>query len=169
MNSGVTRSRAASNTLSCMPVVAGAVSELAILVPPVVELFRRRNACLGGAALHRERADHERRDDRSTSNRPKYRFRSARRLLQQTDDIRSENAADAPYPEFHADAARAKAGLIGIRGKIVEDMLGADHAKAGDRHDREIESVTVDKYQRPHGDAADRPPHAEQPRRCGKS
>src|SRR5579864_5864476 len=124
MNSGATSSRAANSTLSCK----GVISEPDILFPPCFRLFRGRYARLSGLAWHRERADHESRDDGRASNGPKDRVLSAGHLLQKPDDGRPQNAADTPYPKLHADAAGAKARLVGIGREVVEDMLGADHA-----------------------------------------
>src|SRR5579872_88579 len=132
-------------------------------------LFGGCYARLCRASPNRQRADDEARNDCGAPYRPESGFRPSRRLLQEADDIGTENAADTPYPELHANTASTKACFIGVGSEIVEDMLGADHAKAGDRHDREIEKMFVDEQQRAHGDPADHPPGAEQTRGCRKS
>lgn len=48
-------------------------------------------------------------------------------------------------------------------------MLGANNAETGDRHNRQIEPVSVDEHQRADGEAADGPPPTQQTRRAGKS
>ena len=105
--------------------------------------------------MHRERPDHNRRNDCSAADCPKDGLWSPGRLLQQADDIGPENGANPPNSQFHAYPAGTKACLVRVGGKIVEDVLGPDDAKARNRHDRQIEPVPIDKHQRADGKATD--------------
>jgi len=67
-----------------------------------------------------ERAYGESGDDRSTADRPEHAFRAAGRLLQQPHDIGTKDRADAPYSQFHANAAGAADFQRDTKGRIAE-------------------------------------------------